>query len=169
MTKKELIELVPEVELISDEKIKDGLVGAIDQMERESGELISLFPLGHGITKKGSLLSHSRAIIKMGLAMAEITEAFDGNKTNHDYIIAGCLLHDLAVIYKKESRLKHTFTGAFAARDNGLPEEIVAIVANHAKEGELVNRSLEEIIVYHVDFAHLEILTREHWTQIIVK
>jgi putative nucleotidyltransferase with HDIG domain len=169
MTKAELITLVPEVDLISDEKIKEGLAGAIDQMERESGQKIAEFPLGHGITKTGSLLSHSRAIIKMGLAMAEITETFDGNKPNHDYIIAGCLLHDLAVIYQKERRLKHTFTGAFAARDNGLPEAIVAIVANHAKEGELVDRTLEEIIVYHVDFAHLEILTREHWTQVIVK
>lgn len=169
MTKKELIKLVPEVDLISDEKIKEGLAGAIDQMERESGESIAKFPLGHGINQEGSLLSHSRAIIKMGLAMADVTEAFDGNKPNRDYIIAGCLLHDMAVIYKNERRLKHSFSGAFAARDNGLPEEIVGIVANHAKEGELVDRTLEEIIVYHADFAHLEILTREHWTQVIVR
>jgi len=164
-----VVELIPEVNLIKDEKIRENLISAVNAIEKESGVDLAQFPLGHGITEPGSLMSHSRALVKMALAVADVIEEINNIKVNRDYLIAGCILHDIAIVYGRENEIKHSFTGAFLARDHNLPEEIVKIVATHAKEGELVKRSLEATIVYHVDFMHLEILTGEHYTQVIVR
>ena len=101
-----VVELIPEVNLIEDKEIRDNLISAVNAIEKESGVDLTQFPLGHGITEAGSLMSHSRALVKMALAVADVIEEINNIKVNRDYLIAGCILHDIAIVYGRENEIK---------------------------------------------------------------
>ena len=48
--------------------------------------------------------------------------------------------------------LRHPFTGVHLAMSCGVPDEICHIIAAHSREGDLVQRSTEAIILHHADF-----------------
>ncbi len=85
---------------------------------------------------------------------------------NFDWLIAGGLLHDVGKLleiekteegkYQKSYQGKcarHPISGAILVAQAGLPEEIVNIVACHAKEGEGRPKRVETILIHQADFA----------------
>jgi putative nucleotidyltransferase with HDIG domain len=81
-----------------------------------------------------------------------------------DVVVAGAILADVGKLleYEKvdgETRqsargkaLRHPFTGVALAMEAGVPDAVSHIIAAHAGEGDLVQRSTEAIIVHHADF-----------------
>jgi putative nucleotidyltransferase with HDIG domain len=113
-------------------------------------------------------VTHTRTVTAIALASADILV-----KTlpmNHDYLLAGALLHDVGKLIEFEPsgeetavsrggrRLNHRFWGGALCQEVGLPREIVHIVYAHSEEGKLLKRSVEAVIVSHADFTHFETL-----------
>jgi putative nucleotidyltransferase with HDIG domain len=86
-------------------------------------------------------------------------------KINFDWLVAGGLLHDVGKLVEIEKSaegyrksysgecMRHPISGAIAVAKAGLPEEIVNIVACHAKEGEGRPQRIETILIHQIDFA----------------
>ena len=56
----------------------------------------------------------------------------------------------------RDKKLRHPFTGVHLAMACGCPDEVSHIVAAHAGEGNMVQRSTEAYIVHHADFMSYE-------------
>ncbi len=93
-----------------------------------------------------------------------------GPLTNRDNLIAGALLADVGkpLEYDKDpsgkviqgkfgQQLRHPFSGVALAHKNGIPGEILHIIATHSHEGDNVERSIESIIFHHADFVDFDI------------
>ena len=83
-----------------------------------------------------------------------------------DRLIAGGLLHDVGKLREIErqsdgshvrsrnGRLeRHPISGAVLAAEAGLPEEIINIIACHAREGEGRPQVVETVLIHQADFA----------------
>lgn len=88
---------------------------------------------------------------------------------DHDRLIAGALLHDIGKFVEwtrgldgsfGKSRvgqdLRHPIFGVIITRRNGIPSEIVHIIAYHAHEGDSMKRSPEAVIVNKVDMMNFD-------------
>lgn len=120
---------------------------------------------------KISFVTHTNAVTEVAYKSALILkEKYPELKVNEQYLIAGALLHDIGKLVEyqktgdkyttspKGKLLRHPFSGANIAHKNGLPAEVVHIIATHAKEGEGGFRSVESILVHHADFINFESL-----------
>jgi putative nucleotidyltransferase with HDIG domain len=85
-----------------------------------------------------------------------------------DVVVAGAILADVGKLLEYEKvdgesvqsprgkALRHPFTGVSLALECGVPDEVCHIIATHAAEGNLVERSTEAWIVHHADFMSYE-------------
>src|SRR5438477_11842237 len=93
-----------------------------------------------------------------------------GIPVQRDFLIAGALLADVGkplefdkdpsgkVIQGKfGQQLRHPFSGVALAHKNGIPGEVLHIIATHSHEGDNVERSIESIIFHHADFVDFDI------------
>jgi len=120
-------------------------------------------------TKGINLIEHTIAVTEgaVGLAAA-MKENYREMpfEVNLDWLIAGGLLHDVGKLlefektkdgkYKKSHSGKcarHPVSGAILVARAGLPDEIVNIVACHAKEGEGRPQRVETVLIHQADFA----------------
>ena len=120
-------------------------------------------------TKGINLIEHTIAVTEGALGLANAITInyrkipFD---INYDWLIAGGLLHDVGKLleiektekgkYRKSYQGKcarHPISGAILAAQAGLPDEIVNIVACHAKEGEGRPKRVETVLIHQADFA----------------
>jgi len=112
-----------------------------------------------------NLFEHTEAVTQIAIAVYELLVRYPQFKSiNYEHLLAGALLHDVGKLleYKKTSEgvvksragklLRHPFSGAGLAMKVGLPDEVVHIIATHAKEGEGGYRSPESVIVHYADF-----------------
>lgn len=114
--------------------------------------------------------SHTRAVVKGALGLAEALEREFGEKLprriDGDVLAAGALLHDVGKLMEIErdgrggyrrSRngklFRHPISGAMLAHRMGLPDEVVHCIAVHSREGEGSHRSLEAQVIHDADFA----------------
>ena len=119
-------------------------------------------------TKGITIIEHTIAVTEGALGLAKAME--ENYKTmpfeiNFDWLIAGGLLHDVGKLietekvgdkYKKSHSgkcLRHPISGAIMISKEGLPDELVNIVACHAKEGEGAPQRVETILIHQADFA----------------
>ena len=110
-----------------------------------------------------------------GLTCVGAADAFeqvygDKNPINRDHLIAGALIHDVGKLLeytmadgdtvKSEfgSLLRHPFSGVMLAAEQGMPTEVLHMIAAHAREGDLVKRSKEATILHHADYTSFETL-----------
>lgn len=172
---KEILEgLFPEITQIQDAEIRQKTLETLADAIRLGGwtpEDLDRIPFTLLIRNtKVSFRQHTRAVTQMALACAKLMEEhYQGHYSiNFDFILSGGILHDVgklleyrrtAVGYVKSPSgkfLRHPFSGAGLCTKHGLPDEIVHIVAVHAKEGEGGYRSPEAIAVHHADFINFE-------------
>jgi putative nucleotidyltransferase with HDIG domain len=116
-----------------------------------------------------SFLEHTRAVTQgaLGLAQAQLD-----NYTHHPYpidldrVIAGGLLHDIGKLLEIESDnrggwrmshngkcMRHPISGVVLAQRAGLSDDILNIIACHAKEGEGRAQVVETVLVHQADFS----------------
>jgi putative nucleotidyltransferase with HDIG domain len=97
----------------------------------------------------------------------------DGVTVNHQYVIAGALLHDVGkpIEYSKQdgkyvkSRigryLRHPVSGVWLAMEVGLPIKIAHMIGSHSFEGDRTPRTPEAIIIHQADFTWFHSLKKE--------
>ena len=169
-----LSQLFPEIGQIQNEEIRqktlDTLADAV-QLGGWTPDDLDLIPFTLLIKNaKVSFRQHTRAVTSMALACAKVMEenyqAY--YQINYDQLISGAILHDVGKLleYRRTDSgfvkspsgklLRHPFSGAGLCTKHGLPDEVVHIVAVHAKEGEGGYRSPEAVAVHHADFINFE-------------
>ena len=174
--KPKIKELFPELEQIKDEELRAKVAStwleAIEKGEWGIDELESV-PFTLLIPDcKVSLATHTRAVTQTAINVARtLSEFYEKTvKIDFDLLIAGAILHDVGKIleYAKERSkvvksktgklLRHPFSGSALAYKHGLPEEVVHMIATHAKEGDGGYRSTEAMIIHYADFINFESL-----------
>jgi putative nucleotidyltransferase with HDIG domain len=172
--KEELLELMPEFNLIQDVSLREKVLDLWEYALKENNwEIEDLLEMPFTLLIENvpiNIISHTKAVTLTCLRIAEVMVEVYKEKIliNMDYLIAGALLHDIGKLFEfskekgkfvksKSGRIiRHPVSGAALAYKFGLPEEIIHIIAAHSKEGETVKRTIEAIIVNHADFVNFE-------------
>ncbi len=113
-----------------------------------------------------TFMEHKRCVVHIARRAAESMREFLGRALaiDLDTVIAGAILADVGKLLEYEKvegavrqsdrgkALRHPFTGVALAMECGVPDAVCHIIAAHAGEGDLVQRSTEAYIVHHADF-----------------
>ena len=125
------------------------------------------FTLKAGPDMKVSFMAHKRAVVHVANESAlKMIEFFgDDLPIDLDVVIAGAILADVGKLLEYEldesgnsqqgvygKYVRHPFSGLSLAESCGVPAEVCHIIAAHAAEGDLIQRSTEAYIVHHADF-----------------
>jgi putative nucleotidyltransferase with HDIG domain len=171
---KKLLELFPEIKEIKDSDIRKKTLATLEDAINLGGwALADLDTIPFTLLIKGTKISyrqHTRAVTQMAMACGKIMDQNyqDSFKINLDHLISGGILHDVGKLLefgkndagfvktRSGKLLRHPFSGAGLCVKHGLPDEVVHIVAVHAKEGEGGYRCPEAVAVHHVDFINFE-------------
>ena len=172
----ELLDLIPEFNLIKDSGLREKCLQTwIEAMRRGGWKASDLNEMAFTLLIPDcpvSFVEHTRAVTLTCVAVADVFEKIygDRNPVNRDQLTAGALLHDVGKLLeyarmgvetvKSEfgARLRHPFGGVILAAEQGLPSEVLHMIAAHAREGDLVKRSKEATILFHADFTSFETL-----------
>jgi putative nucleotidyltransferase with HDIG domain len=171
---KKLLSLFPEFGLIQNRELHDQTLACWLEAMQLGGwtvEDLDLIPFTLLIPGcKVSFRTHVQAVTQTAMASAKIlAQHYAANYTlSLDLIVSGGLLHDIGKLleyrrvegqFVKSNNgklLRHPFSGAALAAKHNLPDEIVHIIAVHAKEGDGGYRTPEAVIVHHADFMNFE-------------
>jgi putative nucleotidyltransferase with HDIG domain len=174
--KSEIINLIPEISQINNEDLKKKVVYVWEEAIKEGGwkiEDLEKIPFTLLIPDcKINLIEHTRAVTHTALEVAKVILKFYKElvKINFDFLLAGGILHDAgklleyAKVQEKTVKsgtgklLRHPFSGSALAYKHGLPEEVVHMIATHAREGDGGYRSIEAMIIHYADFINFESL-----------
>ena len=125
------------------------------------------FTLKAGPDMKVSFMAHKRAVVHVAKESALKMQQFftDDLPINLDTVIAGAILCDVGKLLEYEldengesfqgnygKYVRHPFSGVSIAEECGIPPEVTHIIAAHAAEGNLIQRTTEAYIVHHADF-----------------
>ena len=164
--------LWPELEWISDTSLREKTANtwdlALERSVLKAEDLEKIpFTLLCGPDLRVSFITHKRCVVHIAMESGEKINQFFGSSlpVNMDVLIAGAILADVgklleyemdkegkAVQSKYGQYLRHPFSGVSLAEECGVPPEVCHIIAAHAQEGDLVNRTTEAYIVHHADF-----------------
>ena len=172
-----VLKLLPEVDLIKDENLKNKVIAcwceAID-FRGWTEELLLNIPftlLAENV--KISFIDHVRAVCRMCVACDEVLDEMHGDKktpVNRDYLIAGALLADVGKLLEYEivdgkpiksdygKHIRHPFSGVGLAFKHDLPSEVMHVIATHSKEGAGEKLLPESIIFSHADFIDFDLV-----------
>ncbi len=159
----------PQIDLIEDPSVREGVIKTFVKTAEAGGwDTLEGIPFTLLIDTDVTFQDHVNAVTDMAVRLAEVMQKFV--TINMDYIIAGGLLHDVGKLLEYERKngkvvksrhgtlLRHPVSGTVIAGEQGLPPEILHIIAAHSKEGDVIKRIPEAIIIHHCDFVHFESL-----------
>ena len=166
VTLKRIKEMFPELEEIKDRKLREQTAAVWkDAMEKGGWDDLRGVPFTLLINDLDEdLVEHTRRITRSTMMIADMR-----GDLRRDLVISGALLHDVGKALEYASKdgqvvtsrngkmLRHPVSGAALAYAHGLPEEVVHIIAAHSKEGDLVKRIPEAVLIFHCDFIDFEI------------
>ena len=168
----EVKKLWPELEWINDDQLREKTASTWEKaLERSVLTVEDLeripFTLLCGPDLRVTFMDHKRCVVHISReAGMKMNEFFDNDlPVNMDVLISGAILADVGKLLEYEldnngnavqgkygKYLRHPFSGVSLAEESGVPPEVCHIIAAHAHEGDLVNRSTEAYIVHHSDF-----------------
>lgn len=172
----ELLELIPEFNLIQEPDLRQKCIKTWEEgMKRGGWKAADLTKMAFTLLIPDcqvSFVEHTRAVTLTCVGVADVFAQVygDRNPTNRDCLIAGALIHDVGKLMeyamvdgktvKSEfgAMLRHPFSGVILAAEQGVPVEVLHMIASHAREGDLVKRSKEATILHHADFTSFETL-----------
>ena len=159
---------------IQNQQIRAGVVtawvngcetGGYESVEQLLKMPFTLLTDSHGV----SFIEHTIAVTEGAIGLAEAqrkTYRQMPYTLDMDRLIAGGLLHDIGKLLEisqdgqggfVKSRngkcLRHPISGTIIAAQAGLPEDILNVIACHAKEGEGRPQVIETVLVHLADFA----------------
>jgi putative nucleotidyltransferase with HDIG domain len=168
----EVLELWPEIEWIGDPDLrsKTALVWerALEKSVLTCSDLNRIpFTLLCGPDLKVTFMDHKRAVVHIARESGHKMNEFFREElpVDMDVLISGAILADVgklleyvldddgkAIQGSYGKYLRHPFSGVSLAESCGVPPEVCHIIAAHAGEGNMVNRSTEAYVVHHADF-----------------
>lgn len=169
-------ELFPEISQIKDEKLREQVVSTWEEAIRQGDwqvDDLQIIPFTLLIPDcRVDLVAHTRGVTQTAIKVAGVLmDSYrDRVKIDFDVLIAGAILHDVgkATEYVKEGDkvvksksgklLRHPFSGVALAYKHDLPQEVIHMIATHAKEGDGNYRTTEAMIVHYADFINFESL-----------
>lgn len=172
--REKLLELIPELNLIKNERLKKSCIETWILSMKEGGwEIDDLDKIPFTLLIENvriNLIEHTRAVILTALRIGETLKEIYGDKIqiDFDHLVAGGILHDVGKLLEYEKKdgkyikskrgnlLRHPFSGVMIAGRCGVPDEVLHLIAVHSKEGEGARRSVEAILINHADFANFE-------------
>lgn len=160
-------EIFPEVDEIEDDALRQKVIKAwAFAIEKGGWNSIDDIPFTLMVPDvKETFVEHTRRVTQMAIAIANVRK-----DVKMDYIIAGGLTHDLGKVLeftKKDGRIvksefgkiiRHPVSGAWIALQFDFPAEVAHIISAHSKEGDMVSRTPEAIIIHHCDFIDFDIV-----------
>jgi putative nucleotidyltransferase with HDIG domain len=171
---------MPEIALISDldlrRKVAEAWALALHDSSFNSLEEI---PGEADIDATVSQLTHQRGVTIIALRIAEgMQEIMPDIQFDRDIIIAGGLVHDIGKAYEYDPEraaqwraqpqrsgypaIRHPIYGVHIALMAGLPDSVAHICATHAKEGNLIQRSLEGMLINYADHMFWNLVAKAH-------
>ncbi|HTS36976.1 MAG TPA: HDIG domain-containing protein [Candidatus Solibacter sp.] len=164
-------QLWPEIDWIQDsqlrERVADTWARALERSPLHPQDL-SKIPFTLLVPKCPiTFMEHKRCVVHIARESAQAMQSFLGRAlpVDLDTVIAGAILADVGKLLEYElgpdgecrqsergECLRHPFTGVALALECGVPDAVCHIIAAHAAEGDLVQRTTEAFIVHHADF-----------------
>jgi putative nucleotidyltransferase with HDIG domain len=162
--------LWPELDWIEDETLREAVLNTWAQafdLSPLTAEDLERIPFTLLVPDcPATFMEHKRCVVHVARRAAESMQEHLGHALpiDMDTVIAGAILADVGKLleYEKvdgEARqsargkaLRHPFTGVHLAMACGVPDAVCHVIATHAAEGDLVQRSTEAYIVHHADF-----------------
>jgi len=172
----EILSIFPEINEIKDEALRVKTAATwTAAMERSDLTFDDLRAMPFTLLVSGvnvTFVEHVRTVCKMCIACWNVLQAAYGsrNKVNRDVLIAGAMLADVGkaleftksdgqfVKSKHGQLLRHPFSGVGLAWEQGLPEEVIHVIAMHSKEAAGGKRTPEGIVLHHADFIDFELV-----------
>jgi putative nucleotidyltransferase with HDIG domain len=174
--REELLELIPEFNLIQDEELREKTIQVWEvAMERSGWTLDGLLRMPFTLLINpcpANFVEHVRAVTLTAYRAAGLFAEIYGDRVplNLDHLLSGGLLHDIGKLLEYEERedvtvqtaygslMRHPFSGAALAYEFGLPMEVQHMIAGHAGEGDKIKRSPEATLINKADFMSFETL-----------
>jgi hypothetical protein len=173
----EIVAAIPELSLIQDAGLREKVIAVWGEALKSAGfsvaEMKNVPFALLGDQASITLLERVRAVCRTCVAIADSLVASYGKRltVDKDVLVAGALLADVGKLLEYERRkdgtlrkaprselLRHPFTGVGLAFRQGIPIEVMHVVAVHSKEGDYVRRSTEAVIYHHADFTNFELV-----------
>ncbi len=172
--KERLLELIPELNEIKDNDLREKVINVWLKAFKVSGftpdDMLEM-PFTLLFEGGANFVQHMRGVIKSSIAVGSIINEIypDHIKIDMDTLTAGAALHDVAKLleveringkWQKSKRgkiLRHAFSGVGLAFDEGVPDEVMHIIAVHSKEGDGSPRTPEAWLLHHADFSNFHI------------
>ena len=162
----DLEKIFPLMSEIKNENVREKVNKCITiAMERGGWDNLDDIPFTLLVSNVYSYVKHVNNVTSMAFKIGQVRSDVD-----MDVLISGGLLHDVGKLleYAKEGDkivksqlgkyLRHPVSGAALAMEIGLNQKIVNVIVAHSKEGEMVERCNEAIIIHHCDFIDFEIV-----------
>ena len=172
--REDLLKFIPEFNLIKDSDLREKVLKVWEIALTAGGwEVKDLQRIPFTLLIEScpcSMIEHIRGVVNVSVNAVDALQYIyeDKVKINEDYLIAGALLHDIGklVEYKEEKGkfiqsnlgklVRHPISGVGLCYGQGIPEEVMHIIASHSWEGDRSRRTPEAIIVHHADFTNFE-------------
>lgn len=169
-----LLELIPEFNEIKDKELLDKCINvwikAFKYVDMTPDDLLEM-PFTLFYKTDINFIMHMRGVIGMTMAAGrKVQEIYPDNITiDLDILAAGAVLHDVAKMLEMEKTdsgwaktsqgqiLRHPFSGVGLCFDEGIPDEVMHIIAAHSKEGDNGKRTPEAWLLHHSDFMNFDI------------
>ncbi len=153
------------------EKVVDAWALALDRSSFDAiADILASGNPGMPTLINGTQADHIRGVTQLAMLLGdEMQRQFPKLHVDRDLLIAGALCHDVGKPWefdpenqarwraspRKAGRpsIRHPAYGVHICLTVGLPEEVAHMAGAHSGEGELVERSLENTIVHHADYA----------------
>lgn len=166
----DLLALWPELEWIEDGELRAATAKAWElALERSplGADDLKTIPFTLLHPTDVTFMAHKRCVVHIARDSAKAMLSFMGGSLpiDLDVVVAGAILADVGKLLEYEAGpagatvqsargkfLRHPFTGVALCMEAGVPDAVCHVVAVHAKEGDLVKRSVEGWIVHHADF-----------------
>jgi putative nucleotidyltransferase with HDIG domain len=176
----EILKCLPEINKIEKEELRNKVVEAwalsLSESEFESIDDIPGTALpGTPRLKKGTQSDHLRGVGYIAQGIVDGLEKIHGDLgIDRDVLWACALCHDVGKPYEYSPTnrkrwkadisktglppVRHPAYGVYIALTVGLPEEVVHVISAHSGEGELIKRSLINLVVHFADYAYWDVL-----------
>jgi hypothetical protein len=166
--------LLPEVELIEDNDLRERVVAVWEQLWTESQfESPDQVPISLEVPYPH--MPHNRSVVNMALAVADVLERFHGVEVDRDVLVAAGLLQDSSKLVEMApgpdgvveteigTLFPHAFWASHAALTHGLPPTVCEIVLNHTPQSARYPRTLEGKILWYVDQLDVIAVFGDRW------
>ena len=172
--KERLLEILPEINEITDADLRERVINVWLKAFKVSGftpdDLLKM-PFTLLYETKISFAQHIRGVVQCSISAGKVVNQMYAGEIviKMDILIAGAILHDVAKLlefekteagWRKSKRgqiLRHPFAGVGLCFDEGIPDEVMHIIAVHSKEGDGGKRTPEAWILNHCDFINFDI------------